>query len=159
MLAPLEDRRVLADSSVACESGEAGANGEMRALQRALRASRLRLRRSALQSTRQIMALNAEVSRLQSLCDRQTQQIARYAAGTVIVDLGRKLMALSEANARLLDDSRRAVMLERVLGIADAERRRLSLECDALARALARSRYEHPVATPLQGACHVPTSL
>lgn len=154
MLAPLEDRRVLADSSA-----EDCSMREMRALQRALRASRLRLRRSALQSTRQIMALNAEVSRLQSLCERQAHQIARYAAGTVIVDLGRKLMALSEANARLLDDSKRAAVLERVLGIADAERRRLSLERDVLASALARSRHEHPVATPLQGACHVPASL
>ena len=42
----------------------------------------------------------------------------------MVVDLGRKLMSLAEANARLIDDSRRATVLEKVLGLSEAERRR-----------------------------------
>jgi hypothetical protein len=113
------------------------------------------LRRSALQSTRQLIALNEEVSRLQHLCERQAQQIARYAAGTVVMDLGRKLMSLSEANERLLEDSRRAAVLERVLGICDAERQRLSRERDSIARDLARLRRDAVLGTHLTGDSHV----
>ncbi|MBI2306383.1 MAG: hypothetical protein HYU78_03690 [Rhodocyclales bacterium] len=146
MLAPLKDRSVLAD--------EAPEAREIRDLRRALRASRLRLRRSALHSTRQIMALNAEVSRLQALSDGQARQIERYASGTVIVDLGRKLSALAEANDRLRDAARRATMLERALGIADAECRRLSAERDALARELFRSRHDGRCDSPTPGDTH-----
>jgi len=127
---------------------------EVRSLRRALRASRLRLRRSALQSTRQLMALNAEVSRLQHLYERQAQQIARYAAGTVVMDLGRKLMTLSEAYERLLEDSRRVAVLERVLGISEAERQRLTRERDAMARELARLRRDTVLGTHLTGTAH-----
>lgn len=151
MLAPLEDRRALAD--------EAPEARELHDLRRALRASRLRLRRSALQSTRQITALNAEVTRLQSLCDSQAQQIARYASGTVIVDLGRKLTALSEANDRLRDAAQRGIVLERALGIADAECRRLSAERDALARELFRRRHDGRFDTHPQGEAHVRLSV
>jgi hypothetical protein len=139
MLAPLEDRRLLTVRG--CDE-ECAVEKEMSDLRRALRASRLRLRRSALQSTRRIMDLNAEVARLQAMCDRQAQQITRYAAGAVIVDFGRRLMELSEANSRLVNDSRRAVVLERVLGMTEAERLRLARERDALARELARCRRD-----------------
>lgn len=152
MLAPLEDRSILSAGS--SDEGCA-ADGEVRELRRALRASRLRLRRSALHSVRQQMTLNSEISHLQLLCERQAQQIARYAAGTVVMDLGRKLMALSEVNERLLEDSRRAAVLERVLGISDAERQRLSRERDALARELARLRRDAVLGTHLTGAAHV----
>jgi hypothetical protein len=139
MLAPLKDRRLLTVRG--CDE-ECAVEKEMTELRRALRASRLRLRHSALQSTSQIMGLNAEVARLQAMCERQAQQIARYAAGAVIVDLGRRLMELSEANSRLVNDSRRAVVLERVLGMTEAERLRLSRERDALACELARCRRD-----------------
>jgi len=149
MLAPLEDRRVLATD-----------DREIDDLRKALRASRLRLRRSALQSTRQIAALNAELTRLQQICERQAHQIARYAAGAVIVDLGRRLMTLSEANERLREDARRAVMLERVLGLTDAERRRLSHERDALAAELCRQRHAALLGTAgWTGDAHADASL
>lgn len=137
MLAPLDDRSVLTVRG--CDE-ECAVEREMRELRRALRASRLRLRRSALRSTRQIMALHAEVVRLQAVCDSQAARLERHASGAVVVDLGRKLVALSEANARLVEDSRRAAVLERVLGLAETERRRLSIERDALARELHRCR-------------------
>ena len=137
MLAPLENRNVLTVRG--CDE-ECAVEREMRELRRALRASRLRLRRSALRSTRQIMALNAEVSRLQALCASQAARLERHASGAVVVDLGRKLVALNEANARLVEDSRRAAVLERVLGLAEVERRRLSIERDALACELHRCR-------------------
>lgn len=136
------------------EAGETHEAYEVRDLSRALRASRLRLRRSALQSARQLIALNAEISHLQLLCERQAQQIARYAAGTVVMDMGRKLMTLSEANERLLEDSRRAAVLERVLGISEAERQRLTRERDAMARELARLRRDTVLGTHLTGTAH-----
>lgn len=157
MLAPLENRNVLTVRG--CDE-ECAVEREMRELRRALRASRLRLRRSALRSTRQIMALNAEVSRLQAICTSQAARLERHASGAVVVDLGRKLVALSEANARLVEDSRRAAVLERVLGLAEAERRRLSIERDALACQLVRCRHDAqlgPIATT--GGDHVECAL
>lgn len=157
MLAPLENRSVLTVRG--CDK-ECAVEREMHDLRRALRASRLRLRRSALQSTRQIIGLNADVTRLQAMCECQAQQIARYKAGAVIVDLGRRLMALSEANARLINDSRRAVVLERVLGMAEAERLRLARERDALAVELIRCRREALLGVPpQQGGEHVELAL
>jgi chromosome segregation and condensation protein ScpB len=141
MLAPLENRSLLTVRG--CDE-ECAVEKEMRELRRALRASHLRLRRSALRGTRQVMALKAELAHLRLQCERQGVQIARYANGAVVVDLERKLMALSEANARLVDDSRRAVMLERVLGVTDAELRRISRERDALAEQLVRC-LNHPL--------------
>jgi len=139
MLAPLEDRSVLTvrgcDEVCAVEK-------ELHELRRALRASRLRLRCSALQGALQVMAMNAEIVRLKKCCQRQAQQIERYASGAVVVDLGRKLMSLAEANARLIDDSRRATVLEKVLGLSEAERRRLARERDGMALELARFRRD-----------------
>ncbi|MCK6405136.1 MAG: hypothetical protein L6Q60_03860 [Rhodocyclaceae bacterium] len=148
MLAPLEDRSVLTVRG--CDE-ECAVEREANELRRLLRASRLRLRRSALQSTRQIVTLNAEIARLQKVCERQAVQIARYAAGSVVVDLGRRLMALSVANERLVEDSRRTAMLERVLGISEAERQRLVRERDAMARELAAYRRDALLGVPLVG--------
>ena len=67
MLAPLEDLSIPTAGS--SDEGRA-ADGDVRDLRRALRASRLRLRRNALQSARQLIALNAEISHLQLLCER-----------------------------------------------------------------------------------------
>ena len=92
MLAPLENRNILTVRG--CDE-ECAVEKEMRELRRALRASRLRLRRSALQGARQVIALQVELAHLQAKCERQEVQIARYASGSVVVDLGRKLMALS----------------------------------------------------------------
>lgn len=139
MLAPLEDRSVLTVRG--CDE-ECAVERELHELRRALRASRLRLRRSALQGARRIMALHAETERLRAICERQARQIERHATGAVIVDLGRKLMALSEANARLVEDSRRAVVLEKVLGLSEAERRRITRERDGMACELARYRHD-----------------
>ncbi len=153
MLAPLEDRSVLTVRG--CDE-ECAVERELHELRRALRASRLRLRRSALQGARRIMALHAETDRLRAICERQAQQIERYATGAVIVDLGRKLMALSEANARLVEDSRRAVVLEKVLGLSEAERQRLARERDGMARELARCRHDALLGiTVRQGGEHV----
>ncbi|MBK8524971.1 MAG: hypothetical protein IPL58_13445 [Betaproteobacteria bacterium] len=149
MLAPLENRSVLTVRG--CDE-ECAVEKEVQELRRALRTSRLRLRHSALQGTRQVMTLQAELAHLQAKCERQEVQIARYASGSVVVDLGRKLMALSDANARLIDDSRRAVMLERVLGVSDAELRRVSRERDALAEQLVHC-LNHPLLNLGAGVC------
>lgn len=148
MLAPLENRSVLTVRG--CDE-ECAVERELHDMRRALRAARLRLRRSAVQSTRRILALTAEVEHLQKICERQSVQIARYASGTVVVDLGRRLMELSLANERLIEEARRAAVLERALGMSEAERQRLLRERDAMACELVRHR--HDAALGLAFAC------
>jgi hypothetical protein len=147
MLAPLESSTRLDD-----EPNEAR---EIHHLRIALRASRHRLRRSALQSTRQLLALEAEVLRLQALCDRQSARIERPDAAAVTTGVERRLADLSAANERLREDSRRVALLERALAITEAERRRLSLERDAMARELCRHRNHAPPGSSLHGGHHV----
>lgn len=105
MLAPLDSSTRLDD-----ESNEAH---EIRELRIALRTSRHRLRRSALQSTRQLLALEAEVLRLQALCDGQSLQIERHAAAAVaaIADAAacrQRSDRLRAENARLREFARYA---------------------------------------------------
>ena len=88
-----------------------------------------------------MMSLNAELSRLRTVCAGQAERLERLASGAVVIDLGRKLIELSEANARLIEDARRATVLELVLALAESERRQLMVERDALARELVRCRH------------------
>ncbi|MFC5300756.1 hypothetical protein [Azospira restricta] len=114
MLAPLEDRSILA------RAGDETRSGRRRGPRRP--------------------ALHAELARLRALCERQQRQLEGYAAGLPIVELGRKLMELSEANRLLRGDALRAVKLARILELSRTECLRLHAERDALARELHRLR-------------------
>lgn len=138
MLAPLKDRSVLE-----CEAGEG------RDLLRLLKESRTRLLRGAQESTRRIVALNNEVSGLSALCASYRQQLADYESGAAIIELGRKLMQLSEKNDALNSGMHRMWTLERTIEAAHAEFEalhveyaRLSRERDALAQELCLSKLE-----------------
>lgn len=98
MLAPLNERSVLecdagwaAPHQKAADAVPSGSpDEEIRDLRQALRDSRARLRRSALDSTRRIAALNNEVSRLSAMCTNYRQQLVHYESGAAIVELGCK---------------------------------------------------------------------
>lgn len=121
MLAPLEDRSILAR--------DADADAD---------AARRRPARADRRGGRQILALRAGIARLTALCKRQQRQLDDYASGVPIVELGRKLMELDEANRQLRGTALRAVKLERILELSRAECQRLIAERDALARELHR---------------------
>ena len=150
MLAPLKERSVQE-----CDAGGAAIHPkapdvvpyrspdeEIQDLRQALRDSRARLRCSALDSTRRIAALNSEVRRLSERCADYRQQLARYESRAAIVELGCKLMQLSETNEQLNSDAHRVWTLERTIEAAHAEYSRLSQERDSLAAELSLSKLE-----------------
>lgn len=144
MLAPLKERAVRDNDAGAgvgpAPSGEAplvrALVTEIDDLRRALRESRSRLRRGAWESTRQIAALNAEVSRLQMQSAADRRQLARYESGAAIIELGRKLMQLSDANHQLNGVAHRVWTLEKTVAAAHDECQRLAAARDALAQQL-----------------------
>jgi uncharacterized coiled-coil DUF342 family protein len=125
VLAPLEDRSILERDDAA---------GELADLRRALRESRIRLRRGAWQSARQICALNAEIRRLRNERDDCRQRLEQLASGVAIVELGQALMRLSANNERLSAAARRVWQLEKNLEAAHAECARIAGERDSLLR-------------------------
>lgn len=134
MLAPLEDRSIL--------ERETDATDELADLRRALRESRIRLRRGAWQSARQICTLNAEIKRLQNERDDCRQRLDQLASGVAIVELGQALMRLSANNERLSAAARRVWQLEKNLAAAHAECARIAEERDQLLRTLGKSAKE-----------------
>lgn len=157
MLAPLKDRSVLecdTDGASVDQAAESGAPFRpaveaARDLHRLLKESRTRLLRGARESTKRIAALNNEVSGLSALCATYRQQLADYESGAAIIDMGRKLMQLSEKNDALNSGMHRMWTLERTIEAAHAEFEalhveyaRLSRERDALAQELCLSKLE-----------------
>lgn len=141
MLAPLKERSLREGSSAASGSCRPATEKvetrspaeEVADLQRALRESRRRLRRSAWESTKQITALNNEVSRLSTLCSGYRQQIAKLESGVAIIELARQLMQLSTENDALRSFAHQVWTQERTLQAAHEEYFRLAQERDALA--------------------------
>ena len=150
MLAPLKERSIqecdagspVVDQPTKSKTQFHSAVEEIQDLRRALKESRIRLRRSAWESTTRIAALSNEVSRLSALCTSFRQQVVRYESGVAIVELGCKLMQLSEKNEALNNDSYRVWTLERTIEAAHAEYCRLSLERDALMQELCLNKFE-----------------
>ena len=155
MLAPLKDRSVLecdAGGAPVDQPAESGAQfrpslEEARDLRRLLKESRTRLVRGARESTQRIASLNNEVNSLSALCASYRQQLADYESGAAIIEMGRKLMQLSEKNDALNSGMHRMWTLERTIEAAHAEFEalhveyaRLAQERDALAQELCLSK-------------------
>lgn len=145
MLAPLKDRSILrpamADeppTQVGDSRRLARLEDENRALKAALRATRQQLRRNATEQTRTTIAQRNEISRLQLLAEQHRAARDRLASGQAMIDMGRRLMALSEANERLVEAARRVWHLDRTIGQAHRECERLARERDSLAERLYR---------------------
>ena len=140
MLAPLKDRSILERDAgdplapAAVDARQvARLEAEIAALRQALRQSRQSQRRSATLAARQIIAQTNEISRLQEISARQRQRLANLESGQAMIELGRQLIELSEANEQLAGTAQRVWFLEKTISAAHAEYERLSRERDALA--------------------------
>lgn len=127
MLAPLKDRSLIErEPSLSPEERVAELESANLALRTALRQSRQAHKRSATLATRDIVARSNEINRLQTLLHASRERVAALESGQVIVELGQRLMALSEANTELADAARRVCLLDRTLCAAHEECARLA---------------------------------
>lgn len=139
MLAPLRDRSILERDegdplAPAVDTRQiVRLESEIGALRQALRQSRQSQRRSATLAARQIVAQTNEISRLQEINAQQRQRLAQFESGQAMIELGRQLIELSDANDQLAGTAQRVWFLEKTIAAAHAEYERLSRERDALA--------------------------
>jgi len=110
---------------------------ELQALRYALRDTRERLHRGALESTRRICALTREVTRLENLNSAYRRRLESAASDDPAIDLARRVLACRDENDVLRREARRAGMLEKALRDAHAECARMASERDLLADAMA----------------------
>ena len=155
MLAPLKNRAILekepadapADGSHPDDAERlkrARLEAEVSALRQALRESRAALRRSATQSAQKLIAQANEISRLKALNAYTAKRLAELESGHAIIELGRKLIELSEANHSLCGAAQRVWCLEKTIRAAHGEYQRLSSERDALALQMHGQRHAKP---------------
>lgn len=113
---------------------------EVAILRKALRESRERLHRGALESTRRIFLLSSEVTRLESLNSAYRRYLELSGEECPIVELARRLVECHEENEALRRDALRVGILEKALRDACAECDRMACERDDLAQELIRLR-------------------
>ena len=131
MLAPLKNRSLIErEPPLSPEERVAQLESANLALRNALRQSRQAQKRSATLAARKIVAQNNEISRLETLHRATRERVETLESGQTIVELGRRLMALSEANEQLADAARRVWMLDKTLCAAHEECARLARERD-----------------------------
>ena len=131
MLAPLKNRSLIErEPSLSLEERVAQLESANLALRNALRQSRQAQKRSATLAARKIVAQDNEISRLETLHRATRERVETPESGQTIVELGRRLMALSEANEQLADAARRVWMLDKTLCAAHEECARLARERD-----------------------------
>ena len=109
---------------------------EFRALRHALRESRERLHRSALESARRICALTSEVDRLEKLNAACRQRLDLPEGAGPVAEMSRRLARYREENEVLRKEACRAGMLDKALRDAHAECSRMAAERDRLAEEL-----------------------
>jgi hypothetical protein len=143
MLAPLKNRGVLERDLADPQSDLAPPpTGETRQIERmaseisslrqALRQSRQAQRKSATAAARQIVSQLNEINRLRALNTIQKQRLAEFESGRTIIELGQKLIQLSEDNRQLGNTVQRVWFLEKTIAAAHTEYERLSQERDRL---------------------------
>lgn len=138
MLAPLKNRSLIErEPMLSLEERAAQLESANLALRNALRQSRQAHKRSATLAARQIVALTNEVSRLETLHCASRQRVGVLESGQAIVELGRRLMLLSEANTQLTEAAQRVWVLDKTLRAAHEECARLARERDQAIRHLA----------------------
>ncbi len=96
----------------------------------ALRQARRSQRRSASLAARQVVAQLNEINRLADLNSHLKKRLEAFESGQVIIELGRKLVELSEANDSLNTTAQRVWFLEKTICAAHAECERLYRERD-----------------------------
>jgi len=131
MLAPLKNRSLIErEPSLSAEERMAQLESANLALHNALRQSRQTQKRSATLAARKIVAQDNEISRLETLHRAARERVEALESGQAIVELGQRLMALSEANAQLTDAAQRVWVLDKTLCAAHEECARLARERD-----------------------------
>jgi len=137
MLTPLKDRSVLErEPNDSPDERIAQLEAANSALTSALRQARQAQRRNATLTPRKIDAQANEISRLETLLQTVRQRVDALESGQAIVELGRRLMALSEANEQLTDAARRIWALDKTLCAAREECARMASERDQAIRCL-----------------------
>ena len=131
MLAPLKNRSLIErEPSLSAEERVAQLESANLALRNALRQSRQAQKRSATLAARKIVAQDNEITRLETLHRAARERVEALESGQAIVELGQRLMALSEANAQLTDAAQRVWVLDKTLCAAHEECARLARERD-----------------------------
>lgn len=105
---------------------------ENEALLAALRQSRRNQRRNASLAARKIVAQENEISRLAEIANYQRNRLNELESGQAIIELGRKLVQLSDDNHVLKEMAQRVWFLEKTIRAAHAECERLCRERDCL---------------------------
>jgi cell division protein FtsB len=113
---------------------------EVTALRQALRESRRAQHKSATSATRRIVSQINEINRLKTLNHNLQKKLADYQSGQAIIELGRRLVELSENNHLLSQTAQRAWFLEKTLQAAHSEFANLAAERDALLQQIQTTR-------------------
>lgn len=137
MLAPLKDRSLIErEPAISADQHIAQLEAANAILTSALRQSRQAQRRSATLAARKIVSQANEINRLETLHQTARRRIEALESGQAIIELGRRLMALSEANEQLIDAARRVWTLDKTLCAAREECARMARERDLAVRRL-----------------------
>ena len=131
MLAPLKDRSLIERETPSDTNLLARLESDNQNLKSALRQARQAQKRQATLHARQSVAQANEIARLQTLLNAAQERVAHYESGQAIIELGARLVALSEANARMVEAAQRVWTLDRSLCAAHRECQRLACERDA----------------------------
>lgn len=137
MLAPLKDRSLIErEPAISADQHIAQLEAANAILTSALRQSRQAQRRSATLAARKIVSQANEINRLETLHQTARRRIEALESGQAIIELGRRLMALSETNEQLIDAARRVWTLDKTLCAAREECARMASERDLAVRRL-----------------------
>lgn len=131
MLAPLKDRSLIErEPAIFADERIAQLEAANATLSSALRQSRQTQKRNATLAARKIISQANQINRLETLYESARQRVEALESGHAIIELGRRLMALSEANEQLIDAARRVWTLDRTLCAAREECARMAHERD-----------------------------
>lgn len=139
MLAPLKDRSLIErEPAIFADERIAQLEAANATLSSALRQSRQTQKRNATLAARKIISQANQINRLETLYESARQRVEALESGQAIIELGRRLMALSEANEQLIDAVRRVWSLDKTLCAAREECARMAHERDLAIHRLAK---------------------
>ncbi|WP_028994743.1 hypothetical protein [Azonexus hydrophilus] len=140
MLAPLENRAILEKEPAEPQSALERENA---ALRRALQKARSSQKRMiTLNAARSIEQAN-RIAVLETQSSNLRARIAQLESGQAIIELGRQLMELREANEQLIVAAQRVWHLDKTICAAHRECERLARERDDLAFRLCQHASHH----------------
>lgn len=143
MLAPLKDRSILEREMPAEAAHLDQLQTDNLNLKSALRqARRMQKRQATLHASASVAQAN-EINRLQTLLAMAQERIVHLESGQSMIEMGARLVALSEANAQLVEAAQRVWTLDRTLCASRGECLRLANERDEALSRLDRQATTH----------------